>query len=111
MIVDRQEKVTPAVLEAMSKEDGRLRGVMTGLAAHLHFLGFKRETLITQMFVDDDCYLDSDVVFGVTRALIGDYRTGSGTAQAPNVKGPWVTFAYTFVMEPGDAVLPHPSIK
>jgi catechol 1,2-dioxygenase len=81
--------------------------------AHLHFLGFKPgfKTLITQVFVDDDCYLESDVVFGVTRALIGDYRPGSGTAPTPNVKGPWFTFAYTFVMEPGDAVLPKPPIK
>jgi protocatechuate 3,4-dioxygenase beta subunit len=81
--------------------------------AHLHFLGFKPgfKTLITQVFVDDDCYLDSDVVFGVTRALIGDYRPGSGPAPAPNVKGPWFTFAYTFVVEPGDAVLPKPPIK
>jgi hypothetical protein len=63
------------------------------------------------VFVDDDCYLESDVVFGVTRALIGDYRPGSGTAPAPDVKDPWVTFAYTFVMEPGDAVLPNPPIK
>jgi catechol 1,2-dioxygenase len=77
--------------------------------AHLHFLGFK--TLITQVFVDDDCYLDSDVVFGVTRALIGDYHPGSGTAPASNVKGLWFTFAYAFVMEPGDAVLPNPPIK
>jgi catechol 1,2-dioxygenase len=80
--------------------------------AHLHFLGFKRgfKTLITQVFVDDDCHLDSDVVFGVTRALIGDYRPGSGAPPVPDVKGPWFTFAYTFVMEPGDAVLPHPPI-
>ena len=44
--------------------------------AHLHILahapGFK--TLITQVFVDDDEHLDSDVVFGVTRTLIGDYQ-------------------------------------
>ena len=43
--------------------------------AHLHILahtpGYK--TLITQVFVDDDEHLDSDVVFGVTRTLIGDY--------------------------------------
>ena len=30
---------------------------------------------------------------------------------APDVKGPWFTFAYTFVMEPGDALLPNPPIK
>ena len=44
--------------------------------AHIHFLGFKPgfKTLITQVFVDDDQHLGSDAVFGVTRALIGDYR-------------------------------------
>ena len=43
--------------------------------AHLHFLAFKPgyQTLITQIFVNDDEYLRSDVVFGVTRSLIGDY--------------------------------------
>jgi hypothetical protein len=39
--------------------------------AHIHFLGFRPgyKTLITQVFVDDDEHLESDVVFGVTRAL------------------------------------------
>lgn len=82
--------------------------------AHLHFLGFKAgfKTLITQVFVDDDEHLNSDVVFGVTRALIGDYRRhDSGTPPAPGVKGPWYTLDYTFVMEAGDAKLPLPPIK
>jgi catechol 1,2-dioxygenase len=82
--------------------------------AHLHVLarapGFK--TLVTQIFVDDDPYLTSDVVFGVTRALIGDYqRHESGPAPAPDVQGPWYSLDYTFVMEPGDSVLPIPPIK
>ena len=34
--------------------------------------GYK--TLITQVFVDDDEHLETDVVFGVTRHLIGDFR-------------------------------------
>jgi protocatechuate 3,4-dioxygenase beta subunit len=44
--------------------------------AHLHVLGYKpgHRTLITQVFVDDDERLESDVVFGVTRHLIGNYR-------------------------------------
>ena len=35
--------------------------------AHLHFLAFKPgfKTLITQVFVDDDERLETDVVFGV----------------------------------------------
>ncbi len=81
--------------------------------AHLHFLlhkpGFK--TLITQVFVDDDEHLDSDVVFGVTRALIGDFRRHEGDAPEEGVTGPWYSLDYSFVMEPGEAKLPVPPIK
>ncbi|CAN5342174.1 dioxygenase [soil metagenome] len=81
--------------------------------AHLHVLAHKRgfKTLITQIFVDDDEHLESDVVFGVTRALVGDFRNGVGTPPAPDVTGEWFTLRYTFVMEPGESVLPHPPIK
>jgi catechol 1,2-dioxygenase len=81
--------------------------------AHLHVLGFKPgyKTLITQVFVDDDERLDSDVVFGVTRQLVGEYRKGEGAPPAPDVEGPWYTLDYTFVMEPGEAKLPTPPIK
>ncbi len=82
--------------------------------AHLHVLahvpGYK--TLVTQVFVDDDPYLDSDVVFGVTRPLIGDYlRHETGTPPASGVTAPWYTFDYTFTMEPGLSELPNPPIK
>lgn len=81
--------------------------------AHLHFLchkpGFK--TLITQVFVDDDKHLESDVVFGVTRHLIGDFRAGVGAPPAPDVEGPWFLFDYAFVMEEGEAKLPVPPIR
>ena len=82
--------------------------------AHLHFLGFKPgyKTLITQVFVDDDTHLNSDVVFGVTRHLVGDYRRVThGTPPAADVDGPWYALDYTFVMEPGEAKLPQPPIK
>ena len=81
--------------------------------AHLHFLAFKSayKTLITQVFVDDDEHLESDVVFGVTRHLIGDFRRGHGTPPSPDVKGPWYRLDYEFVMEPGEAKLPKPPIK
>ncbi len=81
--------------------------------AHLHFLlhrpGYK--TLITQVFVDDDKYLETDVVFGVTRRLVGDYKRHDGSAPAPDVSGEWFSLDYTFVMEPGEATLPVPPIK
>lgn len=81
--------------------------------AHLHVLAFKPgfKTLITQIFVDDDEHLESDVVFGVTRALIGDFCKGEGMPPAPDIAGEWFSLNYTFVMEPGEAVLPHPPIK
>ena len=81
--------------------------------AHLHFLAFKSayKTLITQVFVDDDEHLESDVAFGVTRHLIGDFRRGEGTPPSLEVKGPWYRLDYEFVMEPGEAKLPKPPIK
>ena len=82
--------------------------------AHLHFLGYRPgyKTLITQVFVDDDEHLANDVVFGVSRALIGDFRRHEeGEAPAPDINGPWYSLDYTFVMEAGEAVLPRPPIK
>ena len=48
--------------------------------AHLHFLIFKEgfKTLISQIYVNDDDKLETDVQFGVTRALIGDYVRHDG---------------------------------
>jgi catechol 1,2-dioxygenase len=82
--------------------------------AHIHFLlhkdGFK--TLVTQVFVQGAKYLDCDVVFGVTTALVGDYRRHeTGAPPAPDVTEPWYTLDYTFHMEPGDSGLPKPPIK
>ena len=83
--------------------------------AHLHFLCFKEgfKTLITQVFVSDDPYLHSDVVFGVTTSLIGNYERheDSAGAPAPGVAAPWYTLDHTIVMEHGEAKLPVPPIK
>jgi protocatechuate 3,4-dioxygenase beta subunit len=81
--------------------------------AHLHFLGVKPgfKTLITQVFVGGDQYLESDVVFGVTRHLIADFQPGVGAAPDPAHTGPWWQLTYDFVMEPGESVLPLPPIK
>jgi protocatechuate 3,4-dioxygenase beta subunit len=82
--------------------------------AHIHFLGFKPgyKTLITQVFVDDDEHLESDVVFGVTRALVGDYRRhDEGEPPTAGVRAPWYTLSYRFVMPNGEAILPKPPIK
>jgi len=79
--------------------------------AHLHFLihkdGFK--TLVTQVFIDSDPHLDSDVVFGVTSALIGDYRKSE--KPAPDGSGEeFYELDYAFHLEPGEARLPAPPI-
>jgi protocatechuate 3,4-dioxygenase beta subunit len=82
--------------------------------AHVHFLAFKPgyKTLVTQVFVDDDKHLESDVVFGVTRALIGNYRRhDQGEPPAPGVSAPWYTLEQRFVMQDGEAILPKPPIK
>ena len=81
--------------------------------AHLHFLIFKEgfKTLISQIYVNDDDRLETDVQFGVTRALIGDYVRHEGAAPAPDVKGEWYSLDQTFVMEPGKSRLPKPPIQ
>ena len=80
--------------------------------AHLHFLIFKEgfKTLISQIYSNDDDKLETDVQFGVTRALIGDYRRHTDKPPAPDVKGEWYSLDQTFVMEPGKARLPKPPI-
>jgi hydroxyquinol 1,2-dioxygenase len=81
--------------------------------AHLHLLaskdGFK--TLISQVYVPDDPHIETDVQFGVTRHLIGEYvRHEHEHEPAPDVKGPWYTLDYTFTMERGRSRLPRPPI-
>ncbi len=79
----------------------------------MHFLCYKSgyKTLITQLFVDDDERLESDVVFGVTRDLIAAFRRGKDTPPAPDVTGEWYRLDHDLVMEPGEAKLPKPPIK
>ena len=81
--------------------------------AHLHFLIFKEgfKTHISQVYVPEDPNIETDVQFGVTKALLGNYvRHESGTPPAPGVKAPWYTLDYTFTMEAGKAKLPRPPI-
>lgn len=82
--------------------------------AHLHALVFKQgyKTLISQVF-DPSCpWIDSDVQFGVTSALTGDFvEHREPNPDRPDVPAPWVQLSYTYVMEPGEAKLPRPPIK
>ena len=81
--------------------------------AHLHFLickpGFK--TLISQIYVNDDDKLETDVQFGVTHAVIGNFVCHKGAAPATDVTGEWYSLDQTFVMEPGNSRLPKPPIQ
>src|SRR5689334_6452006 len=82
--------------------------------AHLHFLVYKPgfKTLISQLYVADDKFIDSDVQFGVTRHLIGDYVLHENEkAPAGDVKGPWYSLKHTFVMEAGESKLPRAPIS
>jgi catechol 1,2-dioxygenase len=82
--------------------------------AHLHFLIYKTgfKTLISQVYVNGDPVLETDVQFGVTRALIGNYvRHENEKPPAPDVESPWYSLDYTFKMESGVAKLPRPPIE
>ncbi|MBB4290166.1 catechol 1,2-dioxygenase [Rhizobium leguminosarum] len=82
--------------------------------AHLHALIFKEgyKTLISQVFDPSDPNIESDVQFGVTAALTGDFvRHDEPHPSDMDVSGPWFSLDYTYVMEPGEAILPRPPIK
>lgn len=55
--------------------------------SHLHFIvqaaGFR--TLVTEVFPDDDPYLDEDAVFGVRSDLIMEYRPGNAADLASDL--------------------------
>jgi protocatechuate 3,4-dioxygenase beta subunit len=80
--------------------------------AHLHFLIFKDgfKTLISQIYDPTDDKLETDVQFGVTKALIGDYIRHDGPGPAPGVTGEWYSLHQPFVMEVGESRLPKPPI-
>jgi catechol 1,2-dioxygenase len=82
--------------------------------AHLHVLIFKEgyKTLISQVYAPDDPHIDTDVQFGVTRALIGDFqRHDEPHPTDSDVETPWYSLEYTFTLEQGAAKLPRPPIK
>lgn len=82
--------------------------------AHLHALVVKQgfKVLISQVYDPDDPHIDTDVQFGVTRALMGEYiRHDEPHTSDASVSVPWHSLDYTYVMERGDTVLPNPPIK
>lgn len=81
--------------------------------AHIHFMihkpGFK--TQFSQVYSSDDPHLETDVQFGVTQALIGQYVLHRDEpAPAADVNGPWYSLDHHFTIEPGEARLPKPPI-
>jgi catechol 1,2-dioxygenase len=82
--------------------------------AHLHALIFKEgfKVLISQVYDPNDPHIDSDVQFGVTRRLMGDFIGHDEPHPTErDVTSTWYSLDYTYVMEPGEAVLPRPPIK
>lgn len=81
--------------------------------AHIHFLirkpGYKAQ--FSQLYSGDDPNLETDVQFGVTRALVGNYQKhSSGTPPAADIHGPWYTLEHTFTIVRGSDALPKPPI-
>jgi catechol 1,2-dioxygenase len=81
--------------------------------AHIHFLlqkaGFK--TQFSHPYSSDDPHLETDVQFGVTRALVGRYVLHEDEpAPDPDVRGRWFSLEHTFVIVPGDDALPQPPV-
>ncbi|OSI67791.1 dioxygenase [Bradyrhizobium canariense] len=82
--------------------------------AHLHALVFKPgfKVLISQVYDPADPHIDSDVQFGVTKALIGKFlRHDTPHPTERDVATPWYSLDHVYRLEAGEAVLPRPPIK
>jgi catechol 1,2-dioxygenase len=81
--------------------------------AHLHFMVYKPgfKTMISQIYVPDDEHIDSDVQFGVTRALIGDYVRHDEPSAEWGFAAPWYSLDQHFVVERGEARRPVAPIR
>jgi protocatechuate 3,4-dioxygenase beta subunit len=81
--------------------------------AHLHFMAFRPgfKTLISQVYSPDDPNIDSDVQFGVTRALIGNYVRHDEPSDELGFAAPWYSLDQRFVLEAGEARRPIAPIR
>jgi protocatechuate 3,4-dioxygenase beta subunit len=81
--------------------------------AHLHFLIYKPgfKTMVSQIYSPDDPNIDSDVQFGVTRALLGNYVRHDAPSAEWGFKAPWYSLEQKFVLEAGEARRPIPPIR
>jgi hydroxyquinol 1,2-dioxygenase len=84
----------------------KLQGRHNMRPAHIHFMirkaGFK--TQFSQVYSSDDPNLDTDVQFGVTQRLIGNYELKGEKSN------PWYSLDYQFVIEAGESKVPKPPI-
>jgi catechol 1,2-dioxygenase len=69
--------------------------------------GFK--VLISQVYDRADPRIATDVQFGVTRTLLGDFVRHE-VPHPSDAVAPWYSLDYVYVMEHGVAVLPRPPI-
>ncbi|HEX2337638.1 MAG TPA: dioxygenase [Hyphomicrobiaceae bacterium] len=81
--------------------------------AHLHFMAHKPgfKTLISQIYTPDDPHLETDVQFGVTRALIGDFVRHDAAHEELGLAAPWYSLDQQFRLEPGEARRPRAPIQ
>ena len=82
--------------------------------AHLHALIYKEgyKTIASQVYGDDDEILETDVQFGVITNCIGHYLLHENEAAPdPDVKGPWYSMDYRFILKRGESWLPTPPVS
>jgi catechol 1,2-dioxygenase len=81
--------------------------------AHLHFMIYKAgfKTMVSQVYSPDDPNIDSDVQFGVTRALIGNYVRHDEPSSEWSFAAPWYSLEQKFVLEAGEARRPLAPIR
>jgi catechol 1,2-dioxygenase len=81
--------------------------------AHLHALVVKAgyKVLISQVYNPADPHIDTDVQFGVTARLMGEFVRHEGpTPEGADPSSPWYSLDYTYVLEPGETKLPRAPI-
>ncbi len=82
--------------------------------AHVHFIvsAPDHKTLITQIFADSMEAMLEDVVFGAKEQIAGDLQ--ECTSPHPvigDLRTPYVTCRYDFVLKPGEPTFPEPPIR
>ena len=103
----------PIPLNGPAGEFLRAQGRHNMRPAHIHFMinkpGYK--TQFSQVYSSDDPYLQTDVQFGVTQALIGQYVLHTDEPSPSEAsQGSWYSLDHHFVIEPGSNQLPKPPI-